>query len=331
MFQNTWTNVRHLHATQPDVASTLPGSPLPDDWVWYHTGSFIEFKFKEDPFVARENHIIRSSQEDTLIQLLKNTLHMLTATRACYTFVVSVFGKRARLFRVDRAGFIVTHPFVWSKNLRVFPEFYWRLYRGRTRGCMLGHDATVFNATNDEKNEMRAKLGEMQEYSSVDLVEATARSWRVQVKVGEAMKDAFTFGEPIFQSKGFGRGTRVDFVLIDGKVYVMKDAWREECRRPEHHFYAVIRDYVKRELEGEWPAGLAAWQGTLELWENDPDHKTITAALRPSASDGSLSPDRCHDRSVFSSVGTPLENFESTKQLVQGIRAAIAGKLGCSL
>jgi hypothetical protein len=53
-----------------------------------------------------------------------------------------------------------------------------------------------------------------------------------------------------------------------------------------------------------------------------PEHKTITAALRAG---GDALLDRCHDRSLFTPVGSTLNKFQSTKELVQALRNAIAG------
>ncbi|KAJ7639005.1 hypothetical protein FB45DRAFT_1133864, partial [Roridomyces roridus] len=234
-----------------------------------------------------------------------------------------VFGKHARIFRVDRSGYIFTEAFDWSRNRTVFPEFYWRLYNGAEDGRVLGDDTTLSELSGGERKELRVKLSKIMGYSSMNLDEATAMSRRVQVHVNGEMTSAFTFGEPIFQSTGlWGRGTRVDRVVIGDQVCVMKDAWRQKCRMPEHQFYEVIRDYIEENAGGEWPAGLSAWMGSLTLSDIHTDHQTITAALRPK---GDSRLDRCHDRSVFSSVDTTLDNFESTQQLVKAIRDAIAG------
>ncbi|KAJ7512475.1 hypothetical protein B0H11DRAFT_483119 [Mycena galericulata] len=313
------------HDSRPDVASPLPGHRPPKIWDWHHTGTVIEFKVKDDPFEADGQ--VKFGQLENLVQLLKNARCILMSSGCCYAFVVSVFRNQARFFRVDRSGYIVTDAFDWSKENKFFPEFYWRLYNGTEGGRLLGHDATISLPTPQEKMEMHRKLQKLPQYSSLTFEEATARSRWVKVKVGSDFKRAFTFGEPIFQSKGlFGRGTRVDRVLIEGdappQVYAMKDAWRQACRRPESDFYEVIQHYIDTEYDGKAPKGLATCVGSLDLSTLHIDHKTITAGLRAG---GDPLLDRCHDRSLFTPVGFTLDKFQSTKQVVQALRNAVAG------
>ncbi|KAJ7731102.1 hypothetical protein DFH07DRAFT_847586 [Mycena maculata] len=313
------------HDSRPDVSSPLPGFQAPEVWEWHHTGTVIEFKVKDDPFEADGS--IKSGQLGNLVQLLKNARCILMSSGCCYTFVVSVFRNRARLFRVDRSGYIVTDSFDWSTEDQVFPEFYWRLYNGVKGGWLLGHDTTISFPTPTEKVAMHAKLQKIPEYSSLRFEEATATSRWVEVRLHGKQRRAFTVGEPIFQSKGlFGRGTRVDRVLIEGdeppQMYAMKDAWRQACRRPESNFYTVIQDYFDKERKDEAPRGLATCVGSVDLSTLYSGHKTITAGLR---ADGDPRLDRCHDRSLFTPVGFTLEGFQSTKQMVQALRNAIAG------
>ncbi|KAJ6625793.1 hypothetical protein B0H10DRAFT_590793 [Mycena sp. CBHHK59/15] len=249
------------------------------------------------------------------------------ASGCCYAFVVGVFGKFARLFRVDRSGYLVSKAFKWVKETEVFPEFYWRLYNSGNSKKLLGHDSTISVPSEAEKEVMWATLKTLPRYASLSFEDATNSSRWVEVEIDGKLKKCFTVGAPIFQSKGlFCRGTRVDRVLIKDeqppKMHALKDAWRQACRRPESHFYDVIKSYVDENLDGKMPKGLAARLGGLDLAKTCPDHKTITAELRAG---GQPLLDRCHDRTVLDPVGFPLEQFQSTKQLVQALRDAIYG------
>ncbi|KAJ7461776.1 hypothetical protein B0H11DRAFT_2285757 [Mycena galericulata] len=313
------------HDSRPDVASPLPGLQPPKICKWHHTGTAIEFKVKDDAFEADGG--IKSGQVENLVQLLQNARCILMSSGCCYAFVVSVFRNQARLFRVDCSGYIVTDAFDWSKEDKFFPEFYWRLYNGAKGGRLLGHDATISLPTPAEKLEMHRKLQKLPQYSSLSFEEATARSRWVKVKVGGDLKRAFTFGEPIFQSEGlFGRGTRVDRVLIEGEthpqVYAMKDAWREACRRPESDFYEVIQNYIDTEYPGEAAKGLATCVGSVDLSTLHSDHKNhySRAARRRRSAFRSMPRLLALHSSRF-----PLDKFQSTKQFVQALRNAIAG------
>ncbi|KAJ7899085.1 hypothetical protein B0H13DRAFT_801033 [Mycena leptocephala] len=331
-FKNTTgTTFKRLHPTdhdsRPDVSSPLPGVEPPKVWEWHHVGTVIEFKVKDDPFDAQGG--IKSGQLENLVQLLKNARCILMASGNYYVFVVSVFRNNARFFRVDRCGYIVSESFDWSKNERIFPEFYWRLYNGAKGGRLLGHDSTVSAPTEDEKVKMYEQLQKLPQYQSMTFEEATGRSRWAKVIFNEEDTRAFTVGAPIFQSKGlFGRGTRVERVLIEGedRMFAMKDAWRQVCRRPESHFYDVIQDYAETRAEEDDADGkmngLATCLGSIDLSKLHPEHKTITAGLRVG---GDALLDRCHDRSLFTPVGFTLDKFHSTKELVQALRSAIAG------
>ncbi|KAJ7115578.1 hypothetical protein C8R46DRAFT_1153485 [Mycena filopes] len=312
------------HDSRPDVSASLPGShKAPKKWEWHHVGTVIEFKLDDDPFDG-DGHV-KFGQLENLVQLLKNARCILMASAACFVFVVSVFRNNACLFRVDRSGYTVSHTFDWSRNVRVFPEFYWRLYNG-VKKRLLGHDSTVSTPTPAEKKKMFKELIKLPQYASMSLEDATTRSRWVDVKFHGGDRRAFTVGSPIFQLKGlFGRGTRVERVLIEGQkplqMYAMKDAWRQACRRPESHYYEVIQDYAEEHYEGKMK-GLARCVGSVDLSVLYDDHRTITAKLRV---DGNSLLDRCHDRSLFTPVGFTLDRFQSTKQLVQALRSAIAG------
>jgi hypothetical protein len=327
-FNTSGTTFHRLHPsdhdTRPDVTASLPGQTPSKIEEWHEVGSVIEFKVDDDPIDTEGN--IKSGQLDNLVQLLKNARCILMASASCYVFVVSIFRNNARLFRVDRSGYIVSERFDWSKDERIFPEFYLRLYTG-IKGGILGHDSTTSTPTQAEKQEMFAQLKHLPQYESMSFEDATNRSRWVKVNLRGGDRRAFTVGPPIFQSKGFfGRGTRVERVLIENEsppqMYAMKDAWRQACRLPESYYYEVIQNYAEEHCEGK-TKGLATCVGSVDLSTSDPKHqKTITAALREG---GNAFLDRCHDRSLFTPVGFALDQYSSTKQLVQALRNAITG------
>ncbi|KAJ7497637.1 hypothetical protein FB451DRAFT_239568 [Mycena latifolia] len=329
-FEKTWTTTfERLHPTdhdsRPDVSGSRPGCAAPPKWAWPHVGTVFEFKFKDDPFDPSGN--IKPGQLANLVQLIKSARCILMASGSCFAFVVSVFGTHARLFRVDRTAYIVTDSFSWVSDPKVFPEFILRLYNGGKGNGLLGDDATISEPSAKEKLAMHAALLKIEQYATMPLEYATANSRWVDVEIEGKARRCFTVGPPIFQSKGlFCRGTRVDRALIEGenppKLFALKDAWRQACRHPESHFYAVIQDYVAKTYENEQPIGLAACVGSVDLSKKSPDHRTFTATLR---NEEEALLDRCHDRTVLDRVGFPLEEFQTTKQLVQAVRDAISG------
>ncbi|KAJ7693346.1 hypothetical protein B0H17DRAFT_1330452 [Mycena rosella] len=329
------------HDSMPDVTGLALGSgfdPRHPKWEWRFAGTVIEFKFTDDPISNIAGTPSQNQLED-LVQLIQNARRIIMASGCCYSFVVSVFGTSARLFRVDRSGYIATDAFDWTQESKVFPEFYWRLYNGGKSGRMLGADFTLSVPTLKEKQKMYALLvtSRLSEYSGMKFEEATAHSRWVEVIIDDKVKKCFTVGDPIFQSKGlFCRGTRVDRVLIEdgeapAEIHVLKDAWQQACRRPESDFYAVIRDYVHEKhreahpgdpLPVELPVGLNTCLGSYNLGDRHPSHRTITAALRK---DGHSLQDRVHNRTVSKHAGFALEGYLSTEALVQALKDAIEG------
>ncbi|KAJ7282738.1 hypothetical protein C8J57DRAFT_50582 [Mycena rebaudengoi] len=319
------------HDSRPDLSGSLPSLAAPSKWEWHHIGTVVEFKARDDLFDSEGK--IKPGQLENVVQLIKSARSILMASGFCYSFVVSVFNTKARLFRVDRSGYIVSEAFDWAGSRHIFPEFYWRLYNGGSDNRMLGEDDTLTVPTEKEKNEMYAHIVDIPAFQGLSFIQATGRSRWVDVDVGGGKtKKCFTVGAPIFQSKGlFCRGTRVDRVLIPDeisaddlipKVYALKDAWRQSCRQPESDFYAVIQDYIDKELGGGMPKGLTVCVGSHQLATLNSDiHRTTTAELRG----GHRLQDREHDRSLLKDVGIPLSEYTSTKQLVRALRDAIAG------
>lgn len=68
--------------------------------------------------------------------------------RVCF-FSVSIAGSRARLFRWDRGGVVVTESFDFRAQPRLLCEFFWRFAQSDNSGR--GHDTTVRAASLEEE------------------------------------------------------------------------------------------------------------------------------------------------------------------------------------
>ncbi|KAJ7091898.1 hypothetical protein B0H15DRAFT_179465 [Mycena belliarum] len=317
------------HDSFPDVSGSLPGLPSFVTWTWDVTGTVFEFKFEDDPIDRNGKPRQNQKTLEDLVQLLQNARRIYMASGCCFAFVVSVFGKNARLFRVDRSGYIVTEAFNWTTSPRVFPEFCWRLYNGGQPGGILGADTTLSIPSYEEKKQMYDRVIALKPDLGMSFEEATARSRWVNVAIDTHVKRCFTVGEPIFQSKGlFCRGTRTDRVLVEDpesrKLNVLKDAWQQACRHPESDFLAVIQDYVKeaQAVGKAQTVGLTACLGSYNLGEIYHEHRTIAAALRAG---GITLQDRIHCRTLSEDIGSSPENYKSTFDLVQALWHAIQG------
>jgi hypothetical protein len=310
------------HYTSPDVTATRPNQAIPEQgqWQWPDAGIVLELKLKTDIFKEGKINASQDSQ-DALVQIAKSARSLLASDRYI-AFVVAIVRTKARILRFDRAGYTTSEAFDWSKKENVLPRFFWRLYHPVGNARMYGEDDTISIPTLEDKKEMYEIWKKTSSYkitpSNLQPFDvATQHSRWVKAARGDQSVLCFTIGEPLYRSDGlFSRATRVDRVVIRGDpnptAYALKDAWRQFCRRPEIDFYDVIAKYCKEEVPPIATEGMAQCLGSLELSE----HKTDSAA-HPHQQ-------RCHMRSLLTPVGIPLKKFESSKELILAMEAAVA-------
>ncbi|KAF7321939.1 Facilitated glucose transporter [Mycena kentingensis (nom. inval.)] len=345
------TSIPALHPTdyssKPDITATLHGKRVAAnekqyEWIDIATNDELKSAANQDPFTEDDGHKQGVDAVEALIQVLHNPRRILMASRACYVYSVSIAGRFARFYRVDRNGCVASHAYDWTlpENKRIFAEFHWRLYNGAGPRRILGSDETVSVPTDAERERMTdivtGLLGQNGRISRSTLKELTKHSRWVIVKVDGVERRCFTVGKPIYQSNGlFCRGTRVDCVILeplDGdntppQFLVLKDSWQQACRYPESVFYRVIQDYVDNALNGEMPVGLAACLGSYDLGDDDKlaaaGHRTTTARLRK----GDALQERHHRRTLLDVVGKVLhEPLDLTmREVVSALRDAIFG------
>ncbi|KAJ7729683.1 hypothetical protein DFH07DRAFT_895508, partial [Mycena maculata] len=359
--------------TKPDITVTQPGmKKAPAKWQWAYAGTVIELKHDTDVFDDHDKINKSLASIKALVQLAKSARSLLMASGSCHVYVVSVFDKSwARIFRFDHSGFRATAKFNWITAPTIFPTFFHRLYNPpRRKGHMWGADDTVFVPTANEKTRMYKALRKNRFYADLypALKDATENSlWIKAVHLPVApdgtrgtpqVVKCFTIGPLLSNADGlFSRATRVFRVLLEEDsdhdtptVYALKDAWRQECRRPEIDFYDVIAKYCADPNNGVDPilrAGMAKCHGSVDLsvvnsglGHDAALHKTCSSVARKSQSEeeqsrvgqsgeekreeaGSGAFERCHMRSLLTPVGAPLNGFKSTKSLAQAIQSAI--------
>ncbi|KAJ7164719.1 hypothetical protein C8R43DRAFT_1061955 [Mycena crocata] len=330
------------HYTSPDITSTRPGQQVPKVWTWASAGTVFELKYRTDIFDGDD--INGSSQSvRALIQLSKSARSLL-ASGFCFVFVVAVFRAQARILRFDHAGFRATHAFDWTEEDRILPQFLWRLCNpnllpGDEQARIYGEDHSISIPTEEDKATMYQRWAKTPSYKALTLMEsaadmsmATATKDSRWVKAGRRDSQGncvevtcFTIGSPIYQSDGlFSRATRVDRVMLsdgtDNTVYALKDAWRQACRRPEADFYDLIHRYCEENMDQVDPtevAKMAKCHGTLELSANSKYHETDSTSPHTPALE------RCHTRVLLTPVGSSITKFHSSKELVEGLYAAV--------
>ncbi|KAJ7644398.1 hypothetical protein FB45DRAFT_1053165 [Roridomyces roridus] len=348
------------HHTMPDITGSKPGQISHDgDWEWAQAGTVIELKYKIDVMDDKKRGIGQSQEaQKALIQLAKGARNLIMASGSCFVYVVAVFARiRARIFRFDRSGFSVTESFDFTKDWKHLPTFLWRLYnpQGYSTPVMTGADDTISLPTEPEQKRMREavlRISAYDEWKDEDLdgEHLWIRAARYNSDTGELeIVRCFTFGDILSRSDGlFGRATRVLRVIleedVDAKeqdvnaaeptVYALKDAWPQECRRPEADFYRLIEAHCKREVaeasseEREQKQAIldsiAKCHGSLDLsvQHDNLDHDPQLHQTNPTSEDRPNLPRR-HMRLLLTPVGIPLKNFKSTKSLVGALFCAM--------
>ncbi|KAJ7100260.1 hypothetical protein B0H15DRAFT_927750 [Mycena belliarum] len=332
--------------TTPDITASRPRiTSAPVKWDWPQAGTVVELKYKTDFF--EPDGSLKTSEESrkNLRELAKSARSLLVGSGSCVVYVVSVFARRmARIFRFDRAGFRASSAFDWTKDTRVFPKFFLRLYNPvKPNTDMCGADDTRSIPTPAEKRDMYSALCRhsfyQQHFSLSDATDASLWIRGVRFRtdannevVSEPVK-CFTIGPALSSSDGlFDRATLVYRVILaedvgskSPTIYVLKDSWRQRCRRPEVDFYDVIAKHCelnKIDMDG---IGMAKCHGSVDL-------SIVTSGLVPGHDPAFHSTcskidnadlERCHMRTLLTPVGVPLNTFKSSKDFARALLTAI--------
>ncbi|KAK7048052.1 hypothetical protein R3P38DRAFT_2687207 [Favolaschia claudopus] len=311
------------HKTMPDASNGRPGASIAAiKKGWPNVGLVIEFKLKTD-FFDKDGKIKQGAEARRAArQLGKSARSLLAIHGGCHVYVIAVFeGRKTRIFRFDRGGFIATHVFDWLADQKLIPTFFYRLYNAEP-GQMHGDDDTISVLSDEVKQKLFDRLQETEHYKA-------------------AVVNCLSFGTPLAAADGlFGRATNVYRVVLEEDLenaekplsfLALKDSWRQACRRPELDFYDAIEHYC---LNAEPPVdmeGMARCCGSVDLaepssdlipdWDlNDPDwdsdlHCTVFL--------GRTRFNRHHMRTLLTPVGAPLKSFKSQEDLCRALYSVV--------
>ncbi|KAI0733683.1 hypothetical protein C8Q72DRAFT_966962 [Fomitopsis betulina] len=338
----------------PDIVMSFPGESDPDD-TWVQTWRRISMVFEVNPTDPMDESpppwpSVDPGVQETgvLTQLAESARNLMMTHGMLFVFVVGIHGKFARIYRFDRAACVVSRAF--NIKMRPWPlhELIWRVchYEAPVGGLptgplvprYLGEDPTLSRAFQQDIELVDEKCKETGQHPlSED--ERQACRW---VTIAKHDSD----GRPISSARVllyrvrflnpqlFSRAT----VVSDGyeehtwKRLVVEDAWRQVARDREDAFYDQIRDLLGlvRMKHGD---DLGEREGTKLVCAEDgsyfwpPDyefcHRTICRARLEDTN--SEQNERSYMRLVFETVGRPLSQFKSTKELIRGLRDAIYG------
>ena len=174
-----------------------------------------------------------------------------------FLFTISMCGSRARLFRWDRSGAIVTHSFDIRDEPEIFCEFLWRF--SCASRLARGHDLTVELASSPEENLFRQAV---QRYirdqlglEGEELNKAVSEHYQpgrvIAVDVFAQDPDhsaisihRYLVSRPVVSPMSpIGRGTRAYWAVRSGsdRVVFLKDTWRYD-HEPEGNTLATLNE-----------------------------------------------------------------------------------------
>ena len=338
------------HLTKLDIIATIPSIPVVTPlYCWRHVALVFELKSQavDDPLIMHN-----PTHWDTLVQLAKGARNIMLSQGRLYAFVVGVYGDIARIFRFDRAGAICSPTFKYREKPRILHEFLWRLFNPKLRNCdVVGADPTVKLGTPDDR-ELANKWATESDPDWGRTAE-TRKACR-QITVGEGdEKTTYLVYKLVFVNPGlFSRATLVweAFDLHEQpsspderKRYVIKETWGGLARTSEtKHYEDIFCSSGGRDVAGIAEFVFGDDVGRRE--ERDRVEAERKKALNPRARivirAGHLTVggfhhapeknrwnERSQTRIVLETVGTPLSDFLTTKELVTAFRDAIMGKL----
>ncbi|EPS95918.1 hypothetical protein FOMPIDRAFT_1100799, partial [Fomitopsis schrenkii] len=351
------------HYTLPDILMSFPGEDDNDDtWAktWHRIAMVCEVKNADDPINESAPWAsVRQSGTGVLTQLAKSARNLMLTHGMLFVFVVGIYKDSARIYRFDRAACVVSRSIDIKKKPWPLHELLWRIchYEAPVGGVpgatpvarLLGEDPTLFRASEQDKDMADDKCKEIgQRPLSED--ERRACRWMTVAKYDSdgsliSSTRVLLYRIRSLNPRLFSRATVVWEGYEDGtwKRLAVKDAWRQVARDREDAFYDQIRESMQdrgelfglarmkcgddlgaREAAKLVPCedGSCPWPAPYEFY-----HRTVCRGPPDAAgrSDESEYNERSHMRLVFETVGRPLSQFKSTKELIRGFRDAIYG------
>ncbi|KAH9917497.1 uncharacterized protein B0H18DRAFT_848887, partial [Fomitopsis serialis] len=319
---------------EPDVVASLPGQTFKSSHPnrWRNISVVFEAKRtdKEDPMLY-----CSKVNDETLVQLSKSARNILVAQSRLFVFTVGIYGRLARIFRFDHAGAVCSQAFEYeSHNGAVLHEFFWRLVHPIRKDCdIVGADPAVQLATSHPRD-VKPKLRSC----GVDVCDETKKACRwITLEGADKGKDKkYLLYELIFiNPRLFSRATTIwkaleldDHGEPTGKHVVIKDAWRQLVRESELKFHRQIHEEAFMAVwNAEW-RGLATVVAGADLGEEEELHvedENQTRSGIHQVNGAHQWYERSHMRLVSDVIGTPISQFQRTKEMTQGLRDAIHG------
>jgi len=338
------------HPSEPDISvfSCFPdadsASQQPAKFDWRTVELWIENKpKKDDPFMTIQelqehandtSHHIRwtNGAYGTYSRLISHAVTLHRSQFRVFSFSVAVFEETARLLRWDRSGIIYTESFKWADG-RLF-ENLWRF--NDLSVVDRGYDTTVSLADDDEAELALPKLRTYPKFENV----RKGHLHRILVWDDRSPDDGprryITPSAKWATETLIGRATfgYIAFDVERGELVYLKDFWRVD------HPGVLKEGNVYHELHGAEVRNIAKLGRAGDVRSINDGQVRASVGVQRTRTQSYLNHSRCSDglvvepyvhyRLVLETVGMPLNQFKSTRQLCEVIRDAIVGKAGFS-
>lgn len=274
----------------------------------------------ENPWPFEKN--TRAESNEIRGQIASYSSALVQSQFRLHCFSVFIAGQWARLLRWDRNGTVVTKRFLYAKD-DTLVEFFWRYShapRHDISGLNRGHDPTVTIYSSvpgtPAEEKARSKLQEVNVKAHREF-----RLLRIPDRDDSSQEYPLLISYPprYVRHSPFGRGTRgsLAFDMNKDKIVFIKDYWRSmgDNLEKEGDIYKILEDNKVPFLA---PFGRG----------NDiRKHVTLTNILRSEAWAYPSSPmvSLQHYRMSLDEVGRPLNEFQSSYELVTSVADAMEG------
>lgn len=251
-------------------------------------------------------------------QLVTYAVEICARQHRTHLFLVYIYFPYARLIRFDRSGALVSERFDFTKDCTPLNRFFSRFCR--MDDIAMGYDPTVHVASEAEAKFARKHLAAWAPNSKL---ERSVFKMDVHDDQSGQVRQFLVWGSLADPESPLGRATRgypamevTNGLLDDTKPMFLKEQWRSLALCPE---IETIQKMNKAGVHfvptlvcgGDLPSQLTKTQDYASMFDGRIGDKRLDS--------------RQHVRFVVKEVGSPLERFSSSKQMLQAVNHALQG------
>ena len=283
----------------------------------------VRSEFVPDPLLSPLPEGMRAR-----MRMLRLAGRHLAANNTLCSFIVSVTGPLMQVYRFDHAACVVSPTFDYIAEPYLLRRFLWAFVHPANGAQYVGMDEYCTRATIQDMKWARRVV-----HRSWSLDDICYNRWvrLPSAEPGVPDLDLLTLRKRAAYDCVWSRGTCVWEAIRrgdeSGKRYILKEIWRQVDEIDEKVFYERIMQYdtnLRNPLSGIAGFVRSIDYGAFVKQDAPTLHRTSSASLRSIKHE--KRGERTHVRLVVDTVGEELENFNSSRQFVVGVRDAVRGE-----